>query len=113
VAAHHAFRRARGLLVGLLIAFVWVQGLDSLLPGITFKVPPTSTVGVIVVAVGLGALAAILPAAPRRAGEAGRSAEVRVEPVAEQWCARASCGDRRSSLTIRHGLAPEPEEVAR
>jgi putative ABC transport system permease protein len=51
-----------GVLVGTLIAFVWVQGLDNLLPGITFRFPVASTLVIILASVLLGALASILPA---------------------------------------------------
>jgi putative ABC transport system permease protein len=44
------------------IAFVWVSGLDSLIPGIAFHFPAGSTLGVAVAAVVLGVLAAVLPA---------------------------------------------------
>jgi putative ABC transport system permease protein len=51
-----------GIALGLLIAFVWVSGLDSLIPGIAFHFPLGSTVGVAVAAIALGVLAAVLPA---------------------------------------------------
>jgi putative ABC transport system permease protein len=51
-----------GLAFGVLIAFVWVSGLDALLPGIAFHFPLGATVGVAVAAIVLGGLAAILPA---------------------------------------------------
>ena len=51
-----------GVLVGALIAFVWVSGMDSLLPGISFRFPFGATIAVAVAAVALGVLAAVLPA---------------------------------------------------
>ncbi|HEX8857156.1 MAG TPA: FtsX-like permease family protein, partial [Thermoleophilaceae bacterium] len=51
-----------GIATGLLIAFVWVSGLDSVLPGIGFRFPVAATVSVTVAAIVLGVLAAILPA---------------------------------------------------
>jgi putative ABC transport system permease protein len=51
-----------GIGFGVLIALVWVSGLDSILPGISFHFPVTATVAVALAAVVLGSLAAILPA---------------------------------------------------
>ena len=51
-----------GVAIGLLIAFVWVAGLDSLMPGIAFHFPVGSTVAVVFAAIALGVLAAVLPA---------------------------------------------------
>jgi putative ABC transport system permease protein len=51
-----------GVGFGVLIAYVWVAGLDSLLPGISFRFPVTATVAVGASAIVLGSLAAILPA---------------------------------------------------
>jgi putative ABC transport system permease protein len=51
-----------GIAVGLLIAFVWVSGLGSVLPGISFRFPIAATVLVALAAVILGVLAALLPA---------------------------------------------------
>ena len=51
-----------GILIGTLIAVVWVSGLGSLLPGITFHFPFGSVISIAVAAVVLGLLAAILPA---------------------------------------------------
>jgi putative ABC transport system permease protein len=51
-----------GIAVGLLIAVVWVSGLDSVIPGITFHFPLGSTLAVAVAAIALGVLAAVLPA---------------------------------------------------
>jgi putative ABC transport system permease protein len=51
-----------GVVIGALIGFVWVSGLDSMLPGITFRFPVTATVSVAIAAVVLGVIAAVLPA---------------------------------------------------
>jgi putative ABC transport system permease protein len=51
-----------GILVGTLIGFVWVAGLDSLLPGISFRFPVAATLSVGIAAVVLGVIAAALPA---------------------------------------------------
>jgi putative ABC transport system permease protein len=51
-----------GIAVGALIAFVWISGLDSLLPGIAFHFPAGATLVVALAAVLLGVLAAVLPA---------------------------------------------------
>ena len=51
-----------GIAIGALIGYVWVLGLDSLLPGIAFHFPVGATVGVAIAAVVLGVVAAILPA---------------------------------------------------
>jgi putative ABC transport system permease protein len=51
-----------GIGLGALIAFVWVRGLDSILPGITFRFPVATVVLVGIAAALLGVLAAILPA---------------------------------------------------
>jgi putative ABC transport system permease protein len=51
-----------GIVVGLLIAFVWVSDLDSVIPGIAFHFPLGSTAAVAVAAIALGVLAAVLPA---------------------------------------------------
>ena len=51
-----------GIAFGALIAFVWVSGLDSLLPGISFHFPVGATIMVALAAVALGGLASILPA---------------------------------------------------
>jgi putative ABC transport system permease protein len=56
-----------GVGIGALIGWVWVSGLDSQLPGITFHFPVGATIGVAVAAVVLGVLAAVLPA--RRAAK--------------------------------------------
>jgi putative ABC transport system permease protein len=56
-----------GVIVGSIIAFSWIAGLESLLPGITFHFPYGATIGVAVTAVILGVVAAILPA--RRAAK--------------------------------------------
>ena len=60
-----------GIGIGALIAYVWVSGMDAMLPGMTFHFPGTAVVVIAVAAVVLGVLAAILPA--RRAA--------RLEPV--------------------------------
>ncbi len=51
-----------GILLGVLIAFVWVSGLDSILPGISFRFPLGATLVVALAATVLGVLAAVLPA---------------------------------------------------
>jgi putative ABC transport system permease protein len=51
-----------GVALGALIGFVWVQGLGSILPGISFHFPGGVALAVAVAAVVLGSLAAILPA---------------------------------------------------
>jgi putative ABC transport system permease protein len=51
-----------GVLLGALIGFVWVRGLGSILPGISFHFPGGVALAVAVAAVILGSLAAILPA---------------------------------------------------
>jgi putative ABC transport system permease protein len=51
-----------GLLLGLLIGYVWVMGLGDVLPGVAFHLPATTIISVAVAAVVLGTLAAILPA---------------------------------------------------
>jgi putative ABC transport system permease protein len=53
---------AAGVGFGLLIAYFWVQGLGSLVPGITFHFPVQATVAVFVASVVLGVLASVLPA---------------------------------------------------
>ena len=51
-----------GIGFGTLIAWWWVGGLDSLLPGVAFRFPVTTAASVAVAAVVLGVVAAILPA---------------------------------------------------
>lgn len=51
-----------GIVFGVVIAFVWVSGLDSLLPGISFRFPLGGTVAVALAAALLGVLASLLPA---------------------------------------------------
>jgi putative ABC transport system permease protein len=51
-----------GIGAGTLIAVMWMRGLDSVLPGITFHFPSTIVVAVAIASVVLGVLAAILPA---------------------------------------------------
>jgi len=56
-----------GVLVGLLIGFVWVASMGSFLPGISFHAPVGTIVGVAIAAVVAGVLAAVVPA--RRAAK--------------------------------------------
>jgi putative ABC transport system permease protein len=56
-----------GIVLGLLIAYVWVSGLDTFLPGIAFSFPAGTVIAIAVAAVLLGGVAAILPA--RRAAQ--------------------------------------------
>jgi putative ABC transport system permease protein len=51
-----------GVAAGTLIGFVWVRGLDGVLPGITFHFPGPVALAVAVAAVALGVLAAVIPA---------------------------------------------------
>jgi putative ABC transport system permease protein len=51
-----------GVALGALIGWVWVQGLDSFLPGISFRFPAAITATIAVIAVVLGVIAAIVPA---------------------------------------------------
>jgi len=51
-----------GVGFGVVIAYFWVQGLGSLVPGITFHFPVQATVMVAVASVVLGVLASVLPA---------------------------------------------------
>jgi putative ABC transport system permease protein len=51
-----------GLLLGLLIGYVWVMGLGGVLPGVAFHLPATTIAAVALAAVVLGTVAAILPA---------------------------------------------------
>jgi putative ABC transport system permease protein len=51
-----------GVVSGLLIGAVWIAGLGDLMPGISFRFPVGATVTVAAIAVGLGSLAAVLPA---------------------------------------------------
>jgi putative ABC transport system permease protein len=51
-----------GVVSGLLIGAVWFAGLGDLMPGISFRFPVGATVTVAAIAVGLGSLAAVLPA---------------------------------------------------
>ena len=53
---------AVGVALGALIGFVWVRGLDSVLPGISFHFPGAVALAVAIAAVVLGAIAAVLPA---------------------------------------------------
>ncbi|HEU4978497.1 MAG TPA: ABC transporter permease, partial [Solirubrobacteraceae bacterium] len=51
-----------GLLLGALIAWLWVASLRDVLPGIAFAFPTGTAIGVAAAAVVLGTLAALLPA---------------------------------------------------
>ena len=51
-----------GVLVGTLIAFVWMRGLGQMLPGIAFHFPFVTIAAVAVAAVVLGVVASLLPA---------------------------------------------------
>jgi putative ABC transport system permease protein len=51
-----------GIAAGTLIGFMWLRGMDSVMPGISFHFPGAIVVVVAFMAVVLGALAAILPA---------------------------------------------------
>lgn len=53
---------AAGIGFGAAIGYLWVRGLESVLPGITFHFPLGATLAVAVAAVGLGVLASVLPA---------------------------------------------------
>lgn len=51
-----------GLALGALIAFMWVQSLDTLLPNVTFRLPVGLVTAIALAAILLGILAASLPA---------------------------------------------------
>jgi putative ABC transport system permease protein len=51
-----------GLVLGGVIAFFWVQSVESLLPGISFRLPVGPSIIVVVVAIVLGVIASVLPA---------------------------------------------------
>jgi putative ABC transport system permease protein len=51
-----------GVGLGLIIAWSWVQSLDTFMPGIAFHLPVAAIVSIAVAAVVLGVLAAMLPA---------------------------------------------------
>jgi putative ABC transport system permease protein len=51
-----------GVLLGALIAFLWVGGLQSVVPGISFRFPASTAALVAVLAVILGTAAAVVPA---------------------------------------------------
>ena len=51
-----------GVAAGTLIGFIWVQGLDGILPGIGFHFPGAIALAVAIAAVVLGVVAAIIPA---------------------------------------------------
>jgi putative ABC transport system permease protein len=53
---------AAGLGVGLLVGWLWVLGLESLLPGISFFLPIGTVIGVALAAIAGGVAASILPA---------------------------------------------------
>ncbi len=51
-----------GVAAGTLIGFIWVRGLDGVLPGISFHFPRSVALAVVLAAVVLGVLAAVIPA---------------------------------------------------
>jgi putative ABC transport system permease protein len=51
-----------GVAAGTLIGYMWLRGVDEVLPGLTFHFPSTVAISVAIAAVVLGVLAAILPA---------------------------------------------------
>jgi putative ABC transport system permease protein len=51
-----------GVASGTLIGFMWLRGVDEVLPGLTFHFPGTVAITVAIAAVILGVLAALLPA---------------------------------------------------
>jgi putative ABC transport system permease protein len=51
-----------GVAAGTLIAVAWINGLDDVLPGISFHFPGAVVIAVAVAAVVLGVIAAIVPA---------------------------------------------------
>jgi putative ABC transport system permease protein len=51
-----------GVGVGLVVGWLWVLGLEPLLPGISFYVPGGTVIGVAVAAIAGGTAASILPA---------------------------------------------------
>jgi putative ABC transport system permease protein len=51
-----------GIGLGLVIAWSWVQSLDTFMPGISFHLPVAAIVSIAVAAVVLGVIAAALPA---------------------------------------------------
>jgi putative ABC transport system permease protein len=51
-----------GVAAGTLIGFMWVRGLDGVLPGIGFHFPGTVALAVAIAAVVLGVVAAVIPA---------------------------------------------------
>jgi putative ABC transport system permease protein len=51
-----------GIGLGLVIAWSWVQSLDSFMPGITFHLPVFAITSIAIAAVVLGVIAAALPA---------------------------------------------------
>jgi putative ABC transport system permease protein len=56
-----------GIGLGLVIAWSWVQSLDTFMPGIAFHLPVAAIVSIAIAAVLLGVIAAALPA--RRAAK--------------------------------------------
>jgi putative ABC transport system permease protein len=51
-----------GLLSGTLIGFMWLRGVDEVMPGLTFHFPSAVAITVAIASVVLGVLAAVLPA---------------------------------------------------
>jgi len=51
-----------GVASGTLIGYMWLRGVDEVLPGLTFHFPSTVAISVAIAAIVLGVLAAILPA---------------------------------------------------
>jgi putative ABC transport system permease protein len=51
-----------GVGLGTLIGFMWLRGVDEVMPGLTFHFPGPIVLAVAIAAVVLGVLAAILPA---------------------------------------------------
>lgn len=51
-----------GVAAGTLIGFVWLRGVDEVMPGMTFHFPGPIVIAVAIAAVVLGVIAAILPA---------------------------------------------------
>jgi putative ABC transport system permease protein len=51
-----------GVLAGVFIGWMWMRGLDEVLPGMTFHFPGPIVIAVAVAAVALGVLASVLPA---------------------------------------------------
>ena len=51
-----------GVLAGVLIGWMWMRGLDEVMPGMTFHFPWSIVIAVAVASVALGVLASVLPA---------------------------------------------------